>query len=156
MSVNIEEIKNEIRNEINEKGLISDIIPFEEVVPVTVCPMGTSDKFDPDEFKGIVSYLDANSSVALNIPPKGNFIIIFIKKVIRKLIIRPIARQQSEYNTYSSRAFIMLKDYTETLPSPEKIKELAESVELLEIKLRAANKEIDRLNARLSELEGKK
>ncbi len=155
MSVNIEEIMDGIRAEIKEKGYTSDMLSFEDVAAVTAVPLGDSDKFDPTEFSGIVSYLDANSTVAVNIPPKGNFIVIFIKKVIRKLIIRPIAHQQSEYNVYSARAFTMLKSYVESLPSPDKITELANKVELLELKLKAANKEIESLTAKLSELEGK-
>ncbi len=155
MSVNIEEIMSDIKAEIKEKGYTSDMLSFEDVANTAIIPIGNFDSFTPDEFNGIVSYLDANSTVAVNIPPKGNFIVIFIKKVIRKLIIRPVARQQSEYNVYTARAFTMLKNYTELLPSPEKLTELVNKVEILDLKLSEANKKIAELNAKISELEGK-
>ncbi len=153
MSVNIEEIMDEIRTEIKEKGYTADMLSFEEVANITIVPIGDSESFDPTEFKGIVSYLDANSTVAVNIPPKGNFIVVFIKKLIRKFITRPLARQQSEYNIYSARAFTMLKSYTESLPTPEKLTELVNRVELLDLKLREANKKISELNAKLLSLQ---
>ncbi len=156
MSVNIEEIMNGIRAEIKEKGYTSDMLSFEDVANVTKVSIGSSEEFDAEEYSGVVSYLDANSTVAVNIPPKGNFIVIFIKKVIRKLIIRPVARQQSEYNVYTARAFSLLKGYVESLPSPEKLTELANRAEMLELQLREARKEIDRLNAKVCELEAKK
>ncbi len=156
MSVNIEQIMDEIRTEIKEKGYTADMLSFDDVSKLAIIPIGDSENYDPDEFNGIVSYLDANSTVAVNIPPKGNFIVIFIKKVIRKFITRPLARQQSEYNVYSARAFTMLKSYTESLPSPERIIEISNKIELLDLKLEAANKEIERLNAKISELEGNK
>ncbi len=156
MSVNVEKIISDIKAEIKEKGYTSNILRFEDVVSVSKISIGVSNKFDVKEYSEIVAYLDAYSAVAVNIPQNDNFLKVFIKKVIRKLIIRPIARHQSDYNVYTARAFSLLKSYVESLPSPEILTELANKSELLELQIRNASKEIERLNRKLLELEARK
>lgn len=155
MDINIEKIMDDIRAEIKEKGYTSDMLSFSEVVgAVTTSDNG---KFDKAEFNGVVTYLGASNTVPLSMPLKGNPIIVFIKKVIRKLTrvtIRPIAQHQTEYNAYTARAFTMVGNYIEENSEISKL-DLLNKLEVLELKLQTASKEIEKLNLRIAELENK-
>ena len=154
MDINIEKIMDDIRAEIKENGYTSDMLSFSDVVGTVTISI---DKFDKAEFNGVVTYLGASNTVPLSMPLKGNPIIVFIKKVIRKLTrvtIRPIAQHQTEYNAYTARAFTMVGNYIEENSEISKL-DLLNKLEVLELKLQTASKEIEKLNLRIAELENK-
>ena len=155
MDINIEKIMDDIRAEIKEKGYTAGMLSFSEVVgAVTATDSG---KFDKAEYNGVVSYLGASNNVPISMPLSGNPIIVFIKKIIRKLTrvtIRPIAQHQTEYNAYTARAFSMVGNYIEENSTVTSV-ELLNKLEVLELKLQTAAREIDKLNARIAELENK-
>lgn len=163
MSINIEEMMNDIRTEIKEKGYSADMLSFDDVVASinrnadTVYVNNCDSKFSVNDYNSVVSYLNAAQAVPVSMPLPGNPIIVFIKKIIRRLTrvtIRPITEHQTEYNAYTARAFEMIGTYVE-----ENLKtasgQLLEKIDMLELKLQTATKEIDRLNIKVAELEAK-
>ena len=153
MDINIEKIMDDIRTEIKEKGYTSDMLSFSEVVGFS----GTSKdgEFSAEEYKGVVTYLKNANTVPVSMPLKGNPIIVFIKKVIRRLFrvaLRPVAEHQTEYNACSARAFAMVGNYIEQNSAVSNA-QLLERIDLLELKLQTASKEIERLNAKIAENE---
>lgn len=157
-NINIEDIMNEIRAEIKEKGYTADMLSFSEVTAPSVVTGGDINGFNSAEYQGVVAYLGANSALPLSMPLHGNPIIVFIKKIIRKLTrvtIRPVAQHQTEYNAYTAHALNMVGGYIAANGGTQTLDELTEKIDTLELKLKTAVKEIDRLNARISELESK-
>lgn len=148
MSVNVEEIMEEIRADIKAKGYKSDMLSFDDVSGRSSSVTG----YDAEEFKGIVSYLNAFSTVPVSTPIGGNPIIAFIKKLIRKLTrvtVRPVVDHQSEYNAYTARAFGMVKCY---IDNSYAIAELEGKLSDTEKRLEAALSEIERLSKEIREL----
>ncbi len=154
MSVNIEEIMQEIKAEIKEKGYTADMLDFKDVAAVTV-HSGSNGDFNSEEYGDIVSYLSENSVVPVSMPIKGNPIIVFIKKLIRRIArvtIRPVTEHQTEYNAYTAHALGMVGTYIESNQSSDKVTELTNRIEVLDLQLRTAMKEIERLNVKIAEM----
>lgn len=152
MDINIEKIMDEIRAEIKEKGYTSDMLSFNEVACVSI---SSDNKFNVGEYNNVVNYLGSANVVPVSMPIKGNPIMVFIKKLIRKLTrvtIRPITQHQTEYNAYTARAFTMVGRYIEDNSVISNV-ELLNKIEIFELKLQTASKEIDRLNSRIAQLE---
>jgi len=99
--VDIEEIMSEIRREIKEKGYKDEDILFSEI-PLYSSAYGL---IHSGEFEDNLGFLRANNAIAAYRPLKSNrivgFLIIFLKKIIRKLTkfyIEPIVTDQNENN----------------------------------------------------------
>jgi hypothetical protein len=99
--VNVEEIIAEIRREIKEKGLIGDDISFSDI-PVRITP---EIRTHSTVFGENLDKLNESCEVTAYRPLKSNrsfgFLILFIKKIIRKLTkfyIEPIVADQNENN----------------------------------------------------------
>jgi hypothetical protein len=89
-------------------------------------------------------------------PLPGNPIVVFFKKVIRKLIrfyIRPTVEQQNEFNAQIVRAVNTVGKYALEIKARPDSEELGKKVELLEMKLETANRENAELRARLERIE---
>lgn len=150
--INIENIMSDIKAEIKEKGYTADMLSFEDVTKMSVISV---DGFDQGAFSSVVAYMNSSYALPLSKPISGNPIKRFIKKILSKLarfMLRPVVEHQSEYNCYSAKAFTMLEDYTKAGAA---VAELSKKVELLEAKLDASEKEIESLNNKIAELEGK-
>ena len=93
-SINVEQIMQEIRAQIKEKGLNTEIMPFEDIP----FPENRVDAFDKLEKEN--KQLRAESNVPYYYEmPKG--IKTFIKKVIRKAVhgvVAPILDNQNRFN----------------------------------------------------------
>ena len=133
MSINIEEIMSEIKADIKEKGYTADMLSFDDV---TAHSASSYSEFVPSEYNAVVSHLSADYNVPMTMPLKGNPIIVFIKKIIRKLTritIRPITEHQTQYNANVSRAFTLLGSYIEA--QNKKIAELEDEIKKLNSKI---------------------
>lgn len=153
MDINIERIMDDIRAEIKEKGYTADMLSFSDVTGVT--RFNEYGEFNVNEYNDVVAQLKCTAMVPLSAPVKGNPIVAFLKKLIRRftrVAIRPVAEHQTEYNANSARALAMLGDYIRQ-NTADATAPLLEKIETLELKLQTAAKEIDRLNDRLAALE---
>ena len=152
---NIEEVMDEIRKEIKEKGLTSDMLSFSDVANVSVADEGEFSK------AGLDNCL-ANLSDSYVIPESrhitGNPIVVFIKRLIRKFTrfyVKPIVDAQTEFNAYTVQTANMLSRYVyDNLNKPNE-KQLEEKVAVLELKLQTAANENKMLVARLEALEAR-
>ncbi|MBE6853424.1 MAG: hypothetical protein E7505_08120 [Ruminococcus sp.] len=95
----IEDIMKEIRKEISEKGLDSSMLSFEDIK----CDPSLNDRavISEDEYQRSLSYINLNYSVEPYKPLEGNRLIVFIRKVMRKLIkfyIEPAVHDQNNIN----------------------------------------------------------
>ena len=159
---NIEEVMDEIRKEIKEKGLTSDMLSFSDVTSVSVADDGSFSKAGLDS---CLANLSDSYVIRDNRQLSGNPIVVFIERVIRKLTrfyVKPIVDAQTEFNAYTVQTANMLSRYVCDDLEKTNTKQLEEKIELLELKLRTAIKEnntlhgrIDSLEARLSSLERK-
>lgn len=159
---NIEEVMDEIRKEIKEKGLTSDMLSFSDVTSVSVADDGSFSKAGLDS---CLANLSDSYVIRDNRQLSGNPIVVFIKRVVRKLTrfyVKPIVDAQTEFNAYTVQTANMLSRYVCDDLEKTNTKQLEEKIELLELKLRTAIKEnntlhgrIDSLEARLSSLERK-
>ncbi|MBQ9117478.1 MAG: hypothetical protein IJY04_10675 [Clostridia bacterium] len=153
MEVNIEKIMDDIRTEIKEKGYTADMLSFTEVTGKSIFKGEGLDECD------LVDNLDTANSLCMvpfDRPLPGNPIVVFFKKIIRKLIrfyIRPTVEQQNEFNAQIVRAVNTVGKYALEVHARPDAEELGKKVELLELKLETAKKENDELRARLERLE---
>lgn len=112
--INIEEIMNEIRANIKERGYDKEPLSFEEVAVSKPVLQGDSE-YDAEEFNREIEYLNYNWNNSFMIPiAGGNPIGVFIKKVIRKLtrfIVFPIVNFQNAYNASNVRCLKQIKEY---------------------------------------------
>ena len=99
--INVEEIMDEIRREIKEKGYVNDDISLDDI-PVSPSVGGI---VHSNTLRERILNLRLSYNVAAIRPLKSNRvfgpIIIFVKKVIRKLIkfnIEPVVADQNEHN----------------------------------------------------------
>ena len=153
MEVNVEKIMEDIRAEIKEKGYTADMLSFKEVTGKSTFKSDGLDDCD------LIDNLDTANSLCMvpfDPPMRGNPIVVFFKKVIRKLIrfyIRPTVEQQNEFNAQIVRAVNTVGKYALEVHSRPDAEELGKKVELLELKLETANKENEELRRRLDRLE---
>ncbi len=109
--IDIEKIMEEIRQDIRERGLEDDILPFEAV---TGKPWGgASEVYDEERFEKEVNDLNQSYQITAWRPLEGG-ITGFIKKIIRKLTkfyVEPITADQTEFNAHTVRAMNELLSY---------------------------------------------
>lgn len=124
--VNIEQIMEEIRQQIAEKGISLDIPEFSgasEKPIVEIAP------FDRDEFNKSVLAVQRNAQVERYAPIIGNPIIKFIKRFVRKMvnfIIAPIVEDQNVFNASAARTISSLQSYINELE--KRVNELEASI----------------------------
>lgn len=152
---NIEEVMDDIRKEIKEKGLTSDMLSFSDVASVSVADESSFSKAGLDN---CLANLSDSYVITESRHISGNPIVVFIKKVIRKLTrfyIKPIVEAQTEFNAYTVQTANMLSRYVyDNLEKPSE-KQLEEKIELLELKLQTAAKENNMLQSRIEALEAR-
>lgn len=155
MEINIEDVMNEIRAEIKEKGYTADMLSFEDVVKASPVSVNT-DRSAIDDLHGAIVYLNTSYTVPESIPVKGNAIVRFVKKVIRKLCrfyVKPIVMTQNEFNALCVRAFNDVNAYIDET-SKTSVTELENKVNMLELKLKTVTAENEKLVKRIEALEG--
>ena len=155
MEVNVEDIMNEIRAEIREKGYTSDVLSFKELMSVS--PSYSQAGSAVYDLQGTVIYINDSYSVAESVPVTGNVIVRFIKKIIRKLLrfyVKPIVMSQNEFNALCARALTDVSTYI-TESAGKSVDALEGRISALEQKLDALTKENESLKEKLSRLESK-
>ena len=134
--INVEEIMQEIRAEIKEKGYTKDMLSFKDVVSdvSTALPV----EFDIVELREVIERMNET----FDIPwyrDVGGGIKGFIKKVIRKLnmfLIAPVTEDQSEFNSRVVNSSNQVLCFIEE--QNEKMEELKEEIRVLKAELQKA------------------
>ena len=143
----IEEVLDDIRREIKEKGLTADMLSFSDVVrDDEVC-------LSEEEAESCLSNLSRSSVIPESRRLEGNPLIVFIKRVIRRLTrfyIRPIVDAQNEFNAYAVRA---AQAFNRQAGGARDVKRLEARVAALELGLQAAASENKMLISRIAALE---
>ena len=140
-SINIEEIMAQIKQDIKDKGLTSDMLSFEDVPYRGVQAAGSSGG-------GETAFAYINSRYYIQ-PYKGNPVKIFFKKVIRKLIkfyVEPVVFEQDDFNANVVTAMNSLRSQENDISSSE----LLDRIETLEL----ANKELMKRLEKLENISG--
>ncbi len=130
-TINIEEIMQEIKSDIKAKGYTNDCLSFDDVV-VDVSSMNAV-TFDRIKFNEDLYTANHEWQVNAYRVLQGNAIVVFFKKVIRKLVyffVEPIVMAQNGYNASVVRMMNQMSCYIDE-----------------------QNKEIEELKKRLAELE---
>lgn len=140
--INIEEIMDEIRADIKEKGLTDNEIVFDDIV---LLGGGTGNPYDQRSYKDGVSSLGESMEVLSYRELSGNPIAKIVKKINRRLVafyIESIVDDQNIYNKNVYKLFNM---------NISKFKEDDDKIAGLEKKLYECEKRMKDLEAKLSE-----
>lgn len=158
--IDIEEIMAQIKREIKEKGLTSDMLSFEDVPyrkPVqAAAETGTS----LSAANEALDYMNAHHYVQPYKPITGNPVKVFFKKVIRKLVkfyVEPVVFEQNSFNAATVNVLNVMKNNAESRPddnSGELLSRL-ETLELAQKELRSRIDSLERENSALREALGK-
>ena len=109
--INIEQIMEEIRNEIKEKGLTEDMLSFEDAAGDMFA--ASSNHFSMSQFSREIDHMYERYTIAawrpLESRPTG-----LVKKMIRKLTkfyVEPIANDQTGFNEHVAKAMNEMRKY---------------------------------------------
>ncbi|MGN0677189.1 MAG: hypothetical protein ACI4K5_05535 [Ruminococcus sp.] len=152
-NINVDEIVNQIRAEIKEKGLEPSMLSFEDV-PFDKEVSHTETHFELSSLVQSADYMNARNQIEPYKEISGNPISVFIKKVIRKLVkfyIMPIMTEQNALNYHCANAINQVSCYVQS-NSKVDIEQLASKVDELELKLTATKLETDSLRTQVKAL----
>lgn len=133
-NINTEEIMKQIRAEIKEKGLDSSVLSFEEI-PFQQEVSHAAQNFQLASLQQSADYLNIRNQIEPYKPLEGNFLVVFIKKVIRKLVkfyLLPIITEQNALNLHTANAVNQLNLY---------VQEQQNKITALESQIKALQKE---------------
>lgn len=143
IEVNIEEIIQEIRREIQEKGYKETDLSFSDI-PIPEARSGQASAvsmgYTQEDLKNILDYLNANYLHDIMLPfESGNPVAAVFKKAVRKMVrflFYPVLAQQNAFNGSVVNALNILAAGSEAEnESARIIAELQEKVEALESEL---------------------
>ncbi len=156
-NINTEEIMKQIRAEIKEKGLDSSMLSFEEI-PFAQEVSHADSSFQLSSLKQSAEYLNIRNQIEPYKPIDGNFLIVFIKKVIRKLVkfyIMPIMTEQNALNLHTANAVQQMNNYIQDRQEADKIDiaALVSRIDELETKQAANRQEMNALRSQIKALQ---
>lgn len=152
-NINVDEIVNQIRAEIKEKGLELSMLSFEDV-PFDKEVSHTETHFELSSLVQSADYMNARNQIEPYKEISGNPISVFIKKVIRKLVkfyIMPIMTEQNALNYHCANAVNQISCYVQD-NSKIDVVQLASKVDELELRLTATKLETDSLRTQVKVL----
>lgn len=152
-AINVDEIMQQIRAEIKEKGLNSSMLSFEDV-PYDKEISHAEYEFRLTSLLQSAEYLNIRNQIEPYKPVAGNPIAVFVKKVIRKLVkfyILPIVTEQNALNYHCANAVQQLSCYVGANAEVD-LTALMAKVEELELIQAANRKEIAALQSRIDAL----
>ena len=148
--INIEDIMQEIRAEIREKGYADNEIPFSDIaclVGGTEVPFDMKDYLDDismmDESRTVLAYRDISST------RKGvGKLITFVKKVIRKMVcfyVEPLVDDQNRFNELTTKVVAQtVRRYND---DDARIEELEKKIYKCERRIRELEEELKKNQA---------
>lgn len=112
--INIEEIMEEIRQNIKDRGYDKEPLSFEDV-QVSSPAIAAGDGYNASRLMYELDYMNHNWNNNFQVPVTGrNFLVVFVKKAIRKFtrfIVFPIVNFQNSYNGSNVRCLNQIKEY---------------------------------------------
>lgn len=149
MEINVENIMEEIRMKIKERGESCDLLDF-EMVPYESSTASNGEAFSMAAFEQNLNLANQNYLVQAYRMLSGNPIGVFIKKVIRKLskfYVEPIVEDQNQFNVYMLRSMNSVYSYIKENNNDSKtiVQDLDKTVKMLEIKVNMLQKELDKI-----------
>jgi hypothetical protein len=132
-NINIEDIMQEIKADIKEKGYTNDLLSFDDVV-IDVSSMNAT-KFNRIQFNEDLYVANHEWEVNPYRPLQGNKVTVFFKKVIRKLVyffVEPIVMAQDGFNASLVRMMNQMSCYIDE--QNKEIEDLKKRIEKLENK----------------------
>ncbi|MBE6875280.1 MAG: hypothetical protein E7496_00885 [Ruminococcus sp.] len=156
-TINTEEIMKQIRAEIKEKGLDSSMLSFEEV-PFAQEISHADKNFQLASLQQSAEYLSIRNQIEAYKPIEGNFLVVFIKKVIRKLVkfyIMPIMTEQNALNLHTANAVQQMNNYIQDRQEADSIdiSALISRIEELETRQSASRQEMNALRSQIKALQ---
>ncbi|MBR0484138.1 MAG: hypothetical protein IJJ69_05065 [Oscillospiraceae bacterium] len=156
-TINTEEIMKQIRAEIKEKGLDSSMLSFEEI-PFAQEISHADKNFQSASLQQSAEYLSIRNQIEPYKPIEGNFLVVFIKKVIRKLVkfyILPIMTEQNALNLHTANAVQQMNNYIQDRQESDKIdiSALVSRIDELETRQSASRQEINALRSQIKALQ---
>ena len=124
--INVEKIMEEIRADIEKRGLAEDDLNFQDV-------MIQGDIFQIARFQDALKMANIYSNINLHNDVGGSGIKRFVKRVIRKCVrfyIQPMLEQQNEFNAHCVRTLNEMNLYISVCE--ENRRELEQKVDYLE------------------------
>ena len=133
--INIEEIMQEIRQNIKDRGYEEETLSFEDV-KLSQSAIQASAGFSADDLMHEINYLNGNWCNNYAVPTAGrNPIMVIIKKVVQKLtnfIVFPIVNFQNAYNASNVRCVNQMREYIAEMEGYKaRIEQLEKEVEYL-------------------------
>lgn len=155
-SLDVSEIMDAIRAEIQEKGLRSETLSFADV-PLEPETTPTDPRFDTDILRGDVRKMLENSARIADTALTGNVLVRLIKRMVQRLTrfyFDPLFREQSEWNGTAADACAQMENYIRESRMTG-IRALTERVEVLEMQQKNAKRLIERQQAQIESLEAR-
>lgn len=152
----IEDIMEEIRRDIKEKNLTSDMLSFEDVPYKRAEDTGVS----ADELQSSMIYVNSHYNVQPYKALGGNPLYVFVKKVIRRLTkfyVEPVVFEQNDFNAHTVRILNAMNGSGASDIS-ERLEEALSRIEVLELKQKNLTAQLEMLrkeNEALKEKTGK-
>lgn len=131
--INIEAIMAQIRQNIKEQGLTSDMLSFEDVPFRSATDVSGASLEAAGE---AMRYLNAHYYIQPYKNLSGNPIKVFFKKVIRKLVkfyVEPVVFEQNDVNANTVKALNCLVNAAADSENLEKDENIADRVEIVEL-----------------------
>lgn len=156
--INIEAIMAQIRQNIKEQGLTSDMLSFEDVPFRSATDVSGASLEAAGE---AMRYLNAHYYIQPYKNLSGNPIKVFFKKVIRKLVkfyVEPVVFEQNDVNANTVKALNCLVNAAADSENLEKDENIADRVEIVELSQKEIILRLEKLeqeNAALREELGK-
>lgn len=145
----IETIMQEIRREIREKNLSSDMLSFDDV-PYKKADEVNSTNSDAENNTALsLSYINSHCNIQPYKELEGNAVKVFFKKVIRKLTkfyVEPIVFEQNGFNSHTVRILNELKGQQND-NNEKALQDALNRLEILELKNKALSSRIEKLEA---------
>ena len=154
----IDQIIQTIRQEIKEKNLDHVVLDFEEIPFQQEIRPTDSNPFQIDSLQQSMEYLSIRSQIdPYKQPIEGNFLVKFVKKILRKLMkfyMMPIITEQNALNLHTANAVRQTNQYILSRTESDQINlaEFFSRMDTLELKQSADRQEIQALRSQVRAL----
>lgn len=100
-SINTEEIMAQIKQDIKDRGLFSDMLSFEDIPYQKPVQADTAGDISGEDFKGKMLWLKAHYYIQPYKQLAGNAVSVLAKKIVRrmtKFYVEPVVFEQNDFN----------------------------------------------------------